>query len=103
MIAFSFSRGPADGAMVASDRLGSGFLARPAGFGGNGCLAGLPESQMPHAGTTGEGADAAHVFRLFVEQRRFQRPWFGLFPPDIHGSSDAHKSNFTSRATADVS
>src|SRR6266853_538764 len=52
----------------APDGLGSGFLARPAKLADNGRLAGLPESQIPRAGATAEGADAAHVLGGLVEQ-----------------------------------
>src|SRR5207245_7258172 len=48
--------------------LGSGFGVRPAKLTDNGLLAGLPESQIPRAGATAEGADTAHVLGVFVEQ-----------------------------------
>jgi hypothetical protein len=52
----------------APDGLGGGFLVRPAKLAGKERLAGLSESQIPRAGSTTEGTDAAHVLRLFVKQ-----------------------------------
>ena len=51
----------------APDGLSGGFLGRPAGLVDDGRLADLSESQIPRAGATAEGADAAHIPRLLVE------------------------------------
>jgi hypothetical protein len=51
----------------APDCLASGFLARPAGLAGNRHFTGFVESKIPCASKTTEGADAAHILRLFVE------------------------------------
>jgi hypothetical protein len=52
----------------APDGLSRGFLVRLFELMGNGRIAGLSESQIPRAGSTAEGTDAAHGFRLFVKQ-----------------------------------
>jgi hypothetical protein len=51
----------------APDCLASGFLARPVGLAGNRHFTGFVESKIPCASKTTEGADAAHILRLFVE------------------------------------
>ncbi|HTA87576.1 MAG TPA: hypothetical protein VK729_14985 [Silvibacterium sp.] len=48
--------------------LGGGFPMRLVELALDGHLAGLSESQIPRAGATPDGADAAHVPRLLVEQ-----------------------------------
>jgi hypothetical protein len=60
----------------APDGLSRGFLARLVELVGNGRLAGLPKSQVPRAGSTAEGADAAHVLGLFVKQAGVSKSTF---------------------------
>src|SRR4051812_11817173 len=48
--------------------LGCGFLARLVELAGNRRPSRLEQSQVPRAGSTAEGADAAHVLGLFIEQ-----------------------------------
>src|SRR5260370_25800912 len=55
---------PARGTDVdAPDGFGDGFRVRSAEFADNGHMPDFPESQIPRAGATAEGADAAHVSR----------------------------------------
>jgi hypothetical protein len=60
---------PAAQGIDAPDGLSRGFLVRLVELAGNERLAGhLSESQIPRAGSTAEGADAAHVLRLLAKQ-----------------------------------
>src|SRR6266568_2701713 len=52
----------------APDGLSRGFVLRLVERVGNRLVAGLSESQIPRAGATAEGADAAHVLRPLVKQ-----------------------------------
>src|SRR2546427_5250020 len=52
----------------APDRFGRSFLVRPAELAGDRHRADFTESQIPRTGTTAEGADAAHILRLFAKQ-----------------------------------
>src|SRR5208337_2569024 len=52
----------------APDRFGGSFLVRPAELAGDRHRADFTESPIPRMGTTAEGADAAHILRLFVKQ-----------------------------------
>ena len=51
----------------APNGFGGSFLVRPTVLAGNRRRAGPAEPQIPRAGTTAEGADAAHIPRRFVE------------------------------------